>query len=56
MSRRSKLLVVILVIVVVSAAAQLIRPDRTNPSTDPTKTIAATTGQELTGGTYERAR
>ena len=44
MSRRSKLPVIILVVVGVLAAAQLIRPDRTNPVTDPSHTIEASVG------------
>jgi hypothetical protein len=44
MSRRSKLPVIILVVIGVLAAAQLIRPDRTNPAIDPRQTIEASVG------------
>lgn len=42
MSRRLKLAAVVCIVII--AAAQLVRPDRTNPTTDPDRTIQAHLG------------
>jgi hypothetical protein len=44
MNRRTKLAAVIFVVLL--ATAQLIRPDRTNPATDPSQTIRAVVGTD----------